>query len=210
MQNFLFICFFSFGCVSSVEAQPNIIVSSDSKGRQQNFISKTQLKVGLNFPLGFQPFVSAEIKLVNRLTLNLFLGGSIDTRFAKWDIVDPAELADSDKIGISGFVSSEVRYYFFISNKNYKSKVIYQGFSGLYISIKHFASAPSTKINSAATFSNENVNSWQFHIGGQFQFKKHVFYGFNGGKVLSKHPINIHLPYVLPNLQFAVTLGYAF
>ncbi|MBX9734398.1 MAG: hypothetical protein K2X37_10080, partial [Chitinophagaceae bacterium] len=79
-----------------------------------------------------------------------------------------------------------------------------------YIAMKYFASTPSTKINSAARYSYENVSALQINLGAQCQFEKPYFAGVYAGVVTGKHSINPNRPNVIPLLQFGLTVGYTF
>ncbi|PJE46349.1 MAG: hypothetical protein CUR34_10260 [Sediminibacterium sp.] len=194
----------------SVTAQINKLNSLIKDTTDYNFNKPAIFRTGIHFPMGLQPFVSGEVKLLKRLTLNMQLGASLDNSRAEWVVTDPVELADSDKISVSGFISPELRYYFLPLGRIKKTNRPLFGFSGAYLALKYFASTPSTKRNSAATYSFENVSAWQLNIGNQIQFKPHFFLGTFAGFVFSKNPINDNHPNVIPLLQFGFTVGYVF
>jgi len=194
----------------SVTAQINKLNSLIKDTTDYNFNKPAIFRTGIHFPMGLQPFVSGEVKLLKRLTLNMQLGASLDNSRAEWVVTDPVELADSDKISVSGFISPELRYYFLPLGRIKKTNRPLFGFSGAYLALKYFASTPSTKRNSAATYSFENVSAWQLNIGSQIQFKPHFFLGTFAGFVIGKNPINDNKPNVIPLLQFGFTVGYVF
>jgi hypothetical protein len=195
----------------SVKAQINRLNSLIIDSTDYNFNRTVIFRAGVHFPFGIQPFVSAEVKLLKRITVNMQIGTSLNYEYAEWTVTNPAELADSDKIGFSGFISPELRYYYFKPvGRSPKTQMPLRGFTGGYIALKYFASTPSDKINSAATFSYENVSAWQLNLGSQFQFKRHCFVGIYAGFVLGKQPIQDGLASRIPLLQFGFTLGYVF
>ncbi len=197
--------------MSSVAAQINMLNSLVKDSTDYNFNRPVIFRAGVHFPYGIQPFVSAEIKLYNRFTLNMQLGTSLNFEYNGRTATNPTELADSDKIGFSGFISPELRYYYFKPvGRMPKSDMPIKGFSGTYISIKYFASTPSNKINSFASYTYENVSALQLNTGMQFQIKDHWFFGLYAGAVLGKHPIQDGKASIIPLLQFGVTLGYVF
>lgn len=206
----IFILLFFILTSSSLTAQINRLNSLIIDSTDYNFNKPFIFRAGLHFPMGLQPFVSGEVKLLKRLTLNMQLGASLDNSHAEWVVTDPVELADSDKISISGFISPELRYYFLPLGRIKKTNRPLFGFSGAYLALKYFASTPSTKRNSAATYSFENVSVWQLNIGSQLQFKPHFFIGTFAGYVIGKQPINDAHPNVIPLLQFGLTIGYVF
>ncbi len=206
------LCIFVFVLkMGSVDAQINMLNSLIIDSTDYNFNKPIIFRAGVHFPIGIQPFVSAEVKLLKRVTLNLQLGTSIKAGIAQWNVTDPAELADSDKIGFSGFISPELRYYYFKPvGRMQKTNAPLFGFSGAYIGLKYFASTPASTINSGADYTYENVSAWQVNIGMQYQFKRHYFLGAYAGAVLGKKPIQITLTSDIPLLQYGFTLGYVF
>jgi hypothetical protein len=206
----IFILLFFILTSSSVTAQINKLNSLLKDTTDYNFNKPAIFRAGIHFPMGLQPFVSGEVKLLKRLTLNMQLGASLDNSRAEWVVTDPVELADSDKISVSGFISPELRYYFLPLGRIKKTNRPLFGFSGAYLALKYFASTPSTKRNSAATYSFENVSAWQLNIGSQIQFKPHFFLGTFAGFVIGKNPIDDNKPNVIPLLQFGFTVGYVF
>lgn len=206
----IFILLFFITTSSSVTAQINKLNSLLKDTTDYNFNKPAIFRAGIHFPMGLQPFVSGEVKLLKRVTLNMQVGASLDNSHAEWVVTDPVELADSDKISVSGFISPELRYYFLPLGRIKKTNRPLFGFSGVYLALKYFASTPSTKRNSAATYSFENVSAWQLNVGSQIQFKPHFFMGAFAGVVLGKRPINDNYPNVIPLLQFGFTVGYTF
>jgi hypothetical protein len=196
--------------MSTVAAQINRLNSLIIDSTDYNFNKPIIFRAGIHLPFGTQPFVSGEIKLLKRITLNIQIGASIEDGDPTWNVTNPAELADSDKIGVSGFISPELRYFYNRANRIPKTNAPLFGFSGAYIALKYFASTPSSKINSAANFSYENVSAWQLNVGSQIQWNRHCFVGIYAGAVLGKHPIQDGLVSVIPLLQFGFTLGYVF
>jgi hypothetical protein len=197
--------------VGSVDAQITRLNSLIIDSTDYNFNKPIIFRAGVHYPFGLQPFVSTEVRLLKRVTLNMQVGASFDiAESAKWIITDPVELADSDKIGLSGYISPELRCFFWAPNKIKKTNKELLGFSGAYIALKYFASTASTKRNSAATYSYENVSAWQLNAGCQIQFKPHFFLACFGGIVLKERPINNKLPKVIPLIQLGFTLGYVF
>lgn len=206
----IFILLFFILTSSSVTAQINKLNSLLKDTTDYNFNKPAIFRAGIHFPMGLQPFVSGEVKLLKRVTLNIQMGTSIEGGDPPWNVTNPAELADSDKIGFSGFISPELRYFYMPIPRMRKTNAPLFGFSGAYIALKYFASTPSTKRNSAATYSFENVSAWQLNVGSQIQFKPHFFMGAFAGVVLGKRPINDNYPNVIPLLQFGFTVGYTF
>lgn len=196
--------------MSTVAAQINRLNSLIIDSTDYNFNKPIIFRAGIHLPFGIQPFVSGEIKLLKRVTLNIQMGTSINDGDPAWNVTNPAELADSDKIGFSGFISPELRYFYKPIYRMPKTNAPLFGFSGAYIALKYFASTPSSKINSAANFSYENVSAWQLNVGSQIQWNRHCFAGIYAGAVLGKHPIQDGLVSVIPLLQFGFTLGYVF
>lgn len=194
----------------SINAQINRLNSLIIDSTDYNFNKPFIFRAGIHFPFGLQPFVSGEIKLLKRVTLNIQMGTSIEAGDPVWNVTNPAELADSDKIGFSGFISPELRYFYNRTYRMPKTNAPLFGFSGAYIALKYFASTPSSIINSAAEYSYENVSAWQLNVGGQIQWNRHCFAGLFAGAVLGKHSIIGNLPNVIPLLQFGLTVGYVF
>ena len=206
----IFILLFFILTSSSVTAQINRLNSLIIDSTDYNFNKPIIFRAGIHFPMGLQPFVSAEVKLLKRVTLNIQMGTSIEGGDPPWNVTNPAELADSDKIGFSGFISPELRYFYRPIPRMRKTNAPLFGFSGAYIALKYFASTPSSKINSAARYSYENVSAWQLNVGSQIQWNRHCFAGIYAGVVLGKRPINDNYPNVIPLLQFGFTVGYTF
>lgn len=206
----VFILLFFILTPSSVTAQINKLNSLIIDSTDYNFNKPIIFRAGMHLPFGFQPFVSGEVKLLKRVTLNIQMGTSIDDGDPPWNVTNPAELADSDKIGFSGFISPELRYFYRPTPRMPKTHAPLFGFSGAYIALKYFASTPSSKINSAVNYTYENVSAWQLNVGGQIQWNRHCFAGIYAGKVLSKHPIQDGLVTKIPLLQFGFTVGYVF
>jgi hypothetical protein len=194
----------------SVTAQVNKLNSLIIDSTDYNFNKPIIFRTGIHFPFGLQPFVSGEVKLLKRVTLNIQIGTSIEAGDPPWNVTNPAELADSDKIGFSGFISPELRYFYRPTPRMPKTHAPLFGFSGAYIALKYFASTPSNKINSAARYSYENVSAWQLNVGSQIQWNRHCFAGIYAGAVLGKRPINDNYSTVIPLLQFGLTVGYVF
>jgi len=206
----IFILLFFILTSSSVTAQINRLNSLIIDSTDYNFNKPIIFRAGIHFPFGFQPFISGEVKLLKRVTLNIQMGTSIEGGDPPWNVTNPAELADSDKIGFSGFISPELRYFYRPIPRMRKTNAPLFGFSGAYIALKYFASTPSSKINSAARYSYENVSAWQLNVGSQIQWNRHYFAGIYAGVVLGKRPINDNYPNVIPLLQFGFTVGYTF
>lgn len=193
-----------------VQAQINRLNSLIIDSTDYNFNKPIVFRSGIHLQFGLQPFVSGEIKLLRRVTLNIQLGTSIDAGDPVWNVTDPAELADSDKIGFSGFVSPELRYFYRPIDRMPKTNAPLFGFSGAYIALKYFASTPSSIINSANDHSYENVSAWQLNVGSQIQWNRHCFVGIYAGAVLGKKPIQSNLTSEIPLLQYGLTMGYVF
>lgn len=206
----IFILLFFILTPGSVTAQINRLNSLIIDSTDYNFNKPIIFRAGIHFPFGFQPFISGEVKLLKRVTLNIQMGTSIDDGDPPWNVTDPAELADSDKIGFSGFISPELRYFYRPTPRMRKTHAPLFGFSGAYIALKYFASTPSSKINSAVNYTYENVSAWQINVGGQIQWNRHCFAGIYAGKVLSERPIQDGLVTKIPLLQFGLTVGYVF
>ena len=147
----------------SVQAQINRQNSLILDSTDCNFNKPIVLRAGFHFPLGIQPFVSAEVKLLKRITLNTQIGASLDysPEEALGDL-DPWEFAPT---GISYFISPELRYYFRPIGRLKKNNQPLFGFSDAYLALKYFASTLSNKKNNSSRFSYENVSAWQLNIG---------------------------------------------
>lgn len=206
----IFILLFFILTPGSVTAQINRLNSLIIDSTDYNFNKRVIFRAGIHLPFGFQPFISGEVKLLKRVTLNIQMGTSIEGGDPPWNVTNPAELADSDKIGFSGFISPELRYFYMPIPRMRKTHAPLFGFSGAYIALKYFASTPSNKINSAARYSYENVSAWQINVGGQIQWNRRCFAGIFAGAVLGKRPINDNYSTVIPLLQFGFTMGYVF
>lgn len=198
--------------MSSLDAQINKLNSLIEDSTDYNFTKPIIFRTGLHFPFGFQPFVSGEIKLLKRFTLNMEIGTSLKiTTNDAISVTNPAEIADKGKIGFSGFISPELRYYY---NKPVgrtpKTNMPIRGFSGGYVALKYFASTKATTINRAAEYTYENISAWQMNLGGQYQFNDHGFFGIYGGLVLGSQPIQSGKSSTLPLFQFGLTIGYIF
>lgn len=174
-----------------------------------NFNKRFVFRTGLHFPLGFQPFVSGEFKLFKKATLHLQTGASLASGFARWDVTDPQELADSDKIGFSAFIAPELRYYYFIPKSKSGTRVL-KNFSGYYAALRYFASTPASIRNSAARYIYENTSAFQLNLGWQAQIRKHFFMGSHIGFVVSKKNIQKDQSASYPLLQFNCSVGWAF
>jgi hypothetical protein len=175
----------------------------------QNFNKQFVFRTGLHFPLGLQPFVSGELKLFKKTTLHLQTGASYLSGYARWDVTDPQELADSDKIGFSAFVAPELRYYYYIPKSKSGTRTL-KNFSGYYAAFRYFASTPASIRNSAARYSYENTSAWQINLGWQAQIRKHFFMGSHVGFVLAKNSIQKNKPANYPLFQFNCSIGWAF
>lgn len=174
-----------------------------------NFDKRFVIRTGINFPQGLQFFVGSEVKLLNRVTLNTLVGSSLMFDLFSWIDADPFNIRERQKPSLSAFISPELRYFFKVLDGNSHKKSA-RNFSGYYLSLKYFASTPSTNKDSTMNTNFTNISSWQIKIGGQIQVHKNFFGGFYGGGVISKSSINPSFPSAIPIFLFGISVGYVF
>jgi hypothetical protein len=165
------------------------------------------MRSGIHAPVGLRTFISGETKLLKRITLYTEFGSAFSVGRSEFASADPRELADIGKIGIVGYATPEIRYFYRIFHKDLVDNETYKNFSGSYIAVKYFASTPNTIFSNSTRASFKNVSAWQINAGFQTQYKNKAFLGVFLGWIVSDKPLNPNYANVIPILQFGLTVG---
>lgn len=185
--------------------------TKDEKGyllkKNLSSANRIVMRAGIHAPVGLRTFISGETKLLKRITLYSELGSAFSVGRSEFANPDPRELADIGKIGIVGYVSPEIRYFYQIFHKDLVDNQTYKNFSGSYIAVKYLASTPNTIFSNSTRASFENVSAWQINAGFQTQYKNKAFLGAFLGWIVSDKPLNPNYANVIPILQFGLTVG---